>query len=186
MSGVCLNAECLDILDRRVLSTVERAYQETGRRVSLIGQSLGGLLARSVAIAHPEMVVRIITLGTPFRAISVNPWVGVAASAVRFVIFLRHGRDGLPKNCYTPRCGCPTAQRLRNGHIPHSVTKLALFTRGDSVVDWRSCIYDDPSDPQLDREVHGGTHASLAFHHESFRIIAEELARCGVEERAVA
>lgn len=44
---------------------VERIYKETGRKVSLIGWSLGGLYADGLARIAPEMVRQVITLGTP-------------------------------------------------------------------------------------------------------------------------
>src|SRR5690349_18983205 len=49
MSGIGRNADCLDKLSRRLVSTVEKAHEKTGKPVHLIGHSLGGILARSVA-----------------------------------------------------------------------------------------------------------------------------------------
>ncbi len=183
MSGIGFNADCFNILDGRLSKTVDRAYQETGRKVHLIGQSLGGNLGLSAAVNKPDKIAQVITLGSPLRGITVNQWVMLTASVVRLSIFLRHFRSDLPRNCYTPACKCAPVQRLRTKHIPSSVKKVAVFTQDDGIVDWRYCIYGDP---RLDRKVHGGTHVSLAFHSESFRIIGEELARCEVEERAVA
>lgn len=40
--------------------------EDTGAKVALIGWSLGGLVARQLAARHPELVSRVITLGTPF------------------------------------------------------------------------------------------------------------------------
>ena len=49
-SGIGLNAECPNLLIRKKLSeTLERARRETGRKVHLIGHSLGGIIARSMA-----------------------------------------------------------------------------------------------------------------------------------------
>ncbi len=183
MSGIGQNADCLEILYPRLAKTIERAYRETGRPVHLIGYSLGGFLILSAAADKPDKIAQVITLGSPFRAITVNPWVALTASAVRFLIFHRHIWKGLPRDCYTPACECSTIKRLRGRRIPSSVDRVAVFTLEDRVAYWKDCIY--PND-RLNREVHGGTHISLAFHSESFRIIGEELARCEVEERAVA
>ena len=49
-------------LPRAVLDHAER----TGRPVSLIGWSLGGVYAREMARRHPRMVRQVITLGSPF------------------------------------------------------------------------------------------------------------------------
>jgi triacylglycerol lipase len=46
-SGIGLNAECPNLLiKRRLTETLDRGRRETGRRIHLIGHSLGGLLLR--------------------------------------------------------------------------------------------------------------------------------------------
>ena len=40
---------------------------QTGRKVSLVGWSLGGIYARDLALQMPDMVRSVITLGSPFR-----------------------------------------------------------------------------------------------------------------------
>src|SRR5438034_626549 len=49
-------------LPRAVLDHSER----TGRPVSLVGWSLGGVYAREMARRHPRMVRQVITLGSPY------------------------------------------------------------------------------------------------------------------------
>ena len=45
-----------------------RVHAETGRKVSLVGWSLGGVYAREVAKLAPQAVRQVITLGTPFAS----------------------------------------------------------------------------------------------------------------------
>lgn len=54
-------ARLREVLGRRVQAAADR----TGRKVALIGQSLGGVYARELARAHPDLVDRVITLGSP-------------------------------------------------------------------------------------------------------------------------
>lgn len=42
-------------------------YEETGQPVTLIGQSLGGAYSMALASRNPEMVERIVTLGSPIN-----------------------------------------------------------------------------------------------------------------------
>jgi len=49
------------LLDERLL----KLFKETGRRVSIVGWSLGGLYARELARRNPEAVRNVITLGSP-------------------------------------------------------------------------------------------------------------------------
>src|ERR1700690_4551104 len=67
-SGIGINAECPNLLVQRHLNeTIQRALSETGRRIHLIGHSLGGVIARSVAGQRPRDVASIITLASPIR-----------------------------------------------------------------------------------------------------------------------
>lgn len=52
--------------EQQIAQRLEREFQLTGRKVTLIGWSLGGLYA--VALAHqcPQWIRQVITLGTPY------------------------------------------------------------------------------------------------------------------------
>ena len=41
-------------------------HNATGRKVSIVGWSLGGVYARDLALQAPEMVRCVVTLGSPF------------------------------------------------------------------------------------------------------------------------
>jgi pimeloyl-ACP methyl ester carboxylesterase len=45
---------------------LRRISDSTGRKVSIVGWSLGGVYARDLALQEPEMVRSVITLGSPF------------------------------------------------------------------------------------------------------------------------
>lgn len=47
---------------------VEAVCERRGRPVALVGQSLGGYVAREVARRRPDLVSRIVTIGTPIFA----------------------------------------------------------------------------------------------------------------------
>ena len=52
---------------RRVARSARRQIHDaTGRKVSIVGWSLGGVYARDLALQAPEMVRSVITLGSPF------------------------------------------------------------------------------------------------------------------------
>ena len=170
-SGIGLNAECPNLLIRQKLSeTLQTARKETGRKVHLIGHSLGGIIARSLAGKRPKDIRSVITLGSPFRGTVVHPSILKAANMVRDRILQRNGRGVLP-DCYTGRCTCDFLQRLRN-EFPPSVMETAVYTRSDGIVDWRYCI---TGNPDVDVEV-PGTHIGLAFNPTVYGLIADRLA----------
>jgi hypothetical protein len=170
-SGINHNAECPNLLLQSPLrESIARAYDETGRKLHLIGHSLGGVIARALAALNPEKVASVITLASPFRGTVAHRMVLNAAEAVRRRILEQHGSGVLP-TCYTGRCTCNFVESLRS-QLPESVLETAIYTRNDGIVDWRYCRTDDP---ETDFEV-PGTHLGLVFNSDVYRIIAKRLA----------
>ena len=60
----------------RLIARVEAIRDETGEKVTLIGVSLGGIMARIVAQRRPELVREVITVSSPFAgpATATNVW----------------------------------------------------------------------------------------------------------------
>ncbi len=48
-----------------IVKSIEKIADQKGEKVSLIGWSLGGIYANSIAQTHPDLVRQIITLGSP-------------------------------------------------------------------------------------------------------------------------
>ncbi len=170
-SGIGLNAECPNLLiQHRLKRNVEKALLETGRKIHLIGHSLGGIITRSVANQRPDDIASVITLGSPFRGTVAHRTVLNAAEAVRKQILREHGPGVLP-TCYTGRCTCNFLASLRR-KMPRRMFETAIYTRQDGVVDWRYCVTGHAG---CDFEV-SGTHIGLAFNAGAYNIIANRLA----------
>jgi triacylglycerol lipase len=170
-SGIGLNAECPNLLIRHKLNeVVETALSDTGRKIHLIGHSLGGIIARAVAAQRPECVASVITLGSPFRGTVAHQSILRAAATVRSHILKERGRAVLP-DCYTARCTCDFVCSLRTA-ICDEVAQTAIYTKDDGVVDWRYCISGDPS---VDFEV-PGTHIGMVYNASAYGVIAARLA----------
>ncbi|HTR25402.1 MAG TPA: alpha/beta fold hydrolase [Terriglobales bacterium] len=173
-SGMGVNAECPNLLiQRRLNQTIDTALRETRRKVHLIGHSLGGVIARSIAGQRPNDVASVITLASPIRGTVVNRAVLRAAEAVRLRILREHG-DGVLPSCYTGRCTCDFLNSLRR-RVPDAMEETAIYTRHDGIVDWRYCM---TMDPEVDVEV-CGTHIGMAFNPSVYAVVAERLARAG-------
>jgi triacylglycerol lipase len=171
-SGIGINADCPNLLIQRHLNeTIETARAETGRKIHLIGHSLGGVIARSVAGQRPRDVASVITLASPFRGTVTSRTILHATEAVRLRILQEHGRGVLP-DCYTGHCTCNFIDSLKRD-IPDGVVETAIYTRNDGIVDWRYCM---TRDPDVDFEV-PGTHIGMAFNPSAYTIVAERLAK---------
>jgi triacylglycerol lipase len=171
-SGIGVNAECPNLLiQRRLNQTIDQALTETGRKIHLIGHSLGGVIARAAAGQRPTDVASVITLAAPIRGTVANRAVLQAAEAVRLRILAEHGRGVLP-DCYTGRCTCDFLGALRR-RVPDSLVETAIYTRYDGIVDWRYCM---TMNADVDVEV-PGTHIGMTFNPAAYAVVAERLAR---------
>jgi pimeloyl-ACP methyl ester carboxylesterase len=170
-SGIGLNADCPNRLIRSTLNaTIDRARRETGRRVHIIGHSLGGMIAIAAGAQRPDDVASVTTLAAPFRGKACHPNILRLSEYVRGSIVSRHGNEVLPA-CYTGHCGCDFVNCLAND-LPAGVGMTAIYTKTDSVVDWRFCV---TGDSEVDVEV-PGTHLGLIFNPSAYHVIAKRLA----------
>jgi pimeloyl-ACP methyl ester carboxylesterase len=131
--------------------------EATGSKASLVGVSLGGVLARALANAHPDRVRRVITVCSPFRLPTASPLEPI----YRALKPLHSGRHLLV-----------LAGQLRE---PPPVPTTAIYSPRDGVVAWRSCL-DEPG-PERENIAVDGAHTTMLANPRTLRIIAERLAR---------
>ena len=169
-SGIGINADCPNLLiSRRLSETIDQARRETGARIHLIGHSLGGIIARSVAGSRAEEIQSVTTLAAPFRGTAMHPRIMQLVDLVRRQILDQHEKKVMPE-CYTARCTCSFLDHLHK-ELPSSVAETAIYTRTDGLVDWNYCMTGSAAH---DFEV-AGTHLGLAFNPAVYRIVAHRL-----------
>jgi len=173
MSGIGHNADCPNVLAQRLGVTIDQAYRDTGRKVDLVGHSLGGIMARVAAVQFPRRVAKVISMGSPVNSLRAHPTVLAAARFVRGRILWRRRAEVHP-DCYTGQCNCSFLKAVRQ-EVPPSVMHASIYTKSDGIVDWQSCL--DPNGG-TNIEVRG-THIGLAFNPEVYRNVAVLLARNG-------
>jgi pimeloyl-ACP methyl ester carboxylesterase len=169
-SGIGINADCPNLLIKGTLNgTLDKARRETGKKVHIIGHSLGGMIAMSLGAQRPDDVASVIALAAPFRGKAAHPNILRMAEYVRGAIKARHG-DGVLPTCYTGHCPCNFVDSLTR-ILPKSVMMTAVYTRTDAIVDWRYCV---TGDPELDFEA-PGTHIGMVCNPSVYAIIAKRL-----------
>jgi len=171
LSRDCLNADCPNVLTGFLADSVEHAYRLTRNKVHVIGHSLGGLLARAIAVTMPDRVRSLMTLGSPFRGIVTHPAILYAALGVQWLTLTRRG-SGVPPSCYSESCPCVFSRTLTRA-VPSSVRQTAIYTTLDGAVDWRYCMTGDPA---IDCAV-PATHSGLVLNPAVYEVLAHRLAR---------
>ena len=133
-------------------------HAATGRKVSIVGWSLGGVYARDLALQAPDMVRCVVTLGSPF-ANDVR-----ATNATRLYEFL--SGEGADDN--------PELREAIAGDLP--VPATSIYSRTDGIVNWRTCLLR-PSVSAENIEVHLASHVGLGVNPAALWAVADRLAQ---------
>ena len=132
-------------------------HARVGRKVSLVGWSLGGIYAREIAKRCPASVRQVLTLGTPHNAVAEANHAGA--------IFRLLGGD-------TSQLTPDLVARLRERP---PVPTTSIYSETDGVVSWRGCL-EQPG-PQVENVAVGASHLGMPTHPEVLRIVADRLAQ---------
>lgn len=139
-----------------------RLHQSMDCKISLVGQSLGGVFAREIAKQFPDAVRCVITLGSPYGATGNG-----STSPIVEKLFER--MSGM------------TVEELRQTRPQfREQTRLAMpatsvYSKADGVVGWQTCI-EPESDISENIRV-WGSHAGMAMNPDVVRIVADRLAQ---------
>lgn len=115
------NAGLTRVRRARLLEELERLHTQSGERVSLVGWSLGGQIARELARRQPGDVRCVISLGSPFAG---DPR-ATTVSRVRRLLGVE------------PPVDWAATSRRRS---PPPVPTTAVHSRSDAVVNWRCSL----------------------------------------------
>lgn len=145
-------------IERKMVARVEELFEKHGRKVSLVGWSLGGIYARQLAKMMPDKVRGVITLGSPFNGDprATNAW-----------------------RLYEFTSGHKVADRESHmgGDISESppVPTTAIFSRTDGICAWQTCLENElPHTENIEVEA---SHCGLGHHPAAVFAVADRLAQ---------
>ena len=147
----------------QLLPKLEQIHRRGGERVSLIGWSMGGVLSREIARQRPDLIRRVITMGSPITG---GPKHTVFADDLR-----RRGLD-LERMERELRQQQQSRPQLK-------VPTTAIFSRRDGVVAWPACI--DQDNAIVEHVEVQSSHVGLVFDPKVYRIVADRLARTDIK-----
>ena len=177
-AGIRSNIACSEVACSRLEERLECLTARTGQRVVIVGQSRGGVFAKALAARRPDLVAGVVTLGAPVVSqLSVHP---IVLAPVGVLAALGSGpMPGLISwRCLRGEC-CARFRDALAGPLPPEVGYVALYSRSDGIVDWRSCV-----DPHADAcvEVHA-SHCGMGMNADVYRAIARALDGFAADER---
>lgn len=135
-----------------------RMHQAMGVKISLVGQSLGGVYAREIAREFPDRVRCVITLGSPFAA--------TGGSTSPMVEKLFEQMSGLTVD--EMRAKMPVGNQ-----DPLDMPCTSIYSKEDGVVSWRACIEAESSLSENIRVM--GSHTGMAMNPDVLKVVADRL-----------
>jgi pimeloyl-ACP methyl ester carboxylesterase len=138
------------------LERVRRFRRESGRRVSLVGWSLGGVFAREIAKLLPDDVRCVITLGSPFTG---HPKANNAWRIYQLVSGHRLEDD----------------EAMEHVRKTPPVPTTSIFSRTDGIVAWQCCL--QAREKQAESIEVQASHFGIGMHPASWYAVADRLAQ---------
>ncbi len=120
--GLGQNVMFDDSLEEEMVALVNDVYQRSGKPVSLVGWSLGGLYAREVAKACPDKIRGVITLGSPISGDTSH------SNANR----LFEALNGKPNQV--------EQSRFLKLNEPPPVPTTSIYSKNDGIVAWEGSV----------------------------------------------
>lgn len=143
----------------KLLAKLEDVHQTSGKPVSLIGWSLGGVYSRALAQMRPDLVRYVITLGSPFAN-------DVTATNAGRLYEMLSGES--------PHTAHPDDLAMLRAELPMPTS--AIYTRRDGVVHWRTCLNPHENHKTENIEVRA-SHVGLGVNPAVLWAIADRLAQ---------
>jgi triacylglycerol lipase len=168
-SGIRANVGCIDEGTQALEHRLEHIAARRERKVTIIGHSLGGMMARGLAARRPDLVAGIVTMGSPIMA------PGAAhASLLAMVALLRRlesmGLRVMGEDCTEGGCALRMWDESQLP-LPEGFPFTAIYSPRDGIADWRACI--DPAGQA--REVRT-SHVGMALDPVVIDLVTETLA----------
>jgi pimeloyl-ACP methyl ester carboxylesterase len=162
LSGIYLNVRHSEHMLAGLRHRLAEVQALHGSKVSLVGHSRGGLLAKVLSQRRPDSVEQVIALGSPLAdQLDIAPITQAAVGVVRVANEIGLGRRIRAEGRF--------AYDLRQ---PPVVPTTSIYTRSDDVVNFRSCVR-----PDIPAIAVWGSHNGLVINPEVYRLLGRLLAR---------
>jgi triacylglycerol lipase len=141
-SQIHVNVGCTREAGDRLERRLEAIAIRRDRKVSIVGHSLGGMLARGLAARRPDLVEGIVSMGSPVLAPGAIHKV-LAWDAEMLARLTRVGFRGMMgSDCFGGECARLSFEESKLPLDP-DVAFTAIYSKRDGIVDWRACL--DPA-----------------------------------------
>lgn len=161
LPGIACNIDYSEAVLERLADRAAEMRQIHRRKVTVIGHSRGGMLGLVLARRRPDLVGRVIGLGSPLGApFDVHPVTMAGVRVAQAFNAVRHARTARVEEGFLEELAAPPA-----------VPTTSIYSRSDGIVYWEACLRDDVAAMEVE-----GSHLGLPLNHHVYRLLASLLA----------
>ena len=154
--GLGINVGADDETVRQLLRRLESLVRMNRGPIDIVGWSLGGVMARLLALHRPDEVRQVVTLGSPIKVDDPDANLSDSVRRIAQLAGLQRGRR---------------AHDLTQIPVPST----AIFSRQDGVVAWTTCR--QPAGPTAENIEVRGAHIGLGHNPTVVWAVADRLAQ---------
>lgn len=136
---------------------IKELHAQNGRKVSLIGWSMGGLFAREVAKKYPELVRCVITMGSPVS--------GQFNHTFAYKIYKRINGEPTPEE----------EEYYKTLINPPPVPTTSIYSKSDGIVAWRNSM--QAKGPLTENIRIRASHSGMGVNPAVITVIADRLSQ---------
>ena len=166
--GRNLGAKTIGVHNERLIERIKNVHHSAQQPVTLIGWSMGGIMARMVARCQPQLIRQVISLGSPF--------VGDPFASSAWEIYERLSGHSLK---------APVAQaQIAESKLPLPVPAVSFYSKSDGIVAWQACL--EPNTPSARNIPVRSAHCGFGFSAEVLRAVADTLSKTSLQYTTLA
>ena len=155
--GENVGAKTVGMKNEVLIARLDTLFEQVGQKITLIGWSMGGIMARMIARRRPEAVERLILLASPFAG---DPYANRA-----WPLYERMSGHSLAH---------PVARaQIAESQLAPPVPSVSIYSKSDGVVAWECCI--EPAAPHSRNIEVSSAHCGFAFDATVLRTVADVL-----------
>jgi pimeloyl-ACP methyl ester carboxylesterase len=170
-SHINANVSCTLNAAALVESHLERIAERRGSRVQIVGHSLGGMIARGIAVRRPDLVSGIVTMGSPMLAPGAHHKLLTGGVSMLNRLSAAGFPGMMSKDCVSGSCAEASFLEVRQP-LPDGVAMTNVYSRRDGIVDWKACI--DPEGVAVEVRA---SHIGLPVDPRVIQLVSDSLLR---------
>lgn len=138
-----------------IINQVEKTASQFNQKVVLIGWSMGGIFVREVAKNQPNLIKKVITIGSPFADVN-------APNHAKWTYDFLNRNTKVDQNI------------VDQIHLPASIPTIALYSKTDGMVPWEACMEIEENETHKNIEI-SSCHFGMGANPNVLKAVAENL-----------